>query len=288
MPADIFNENDDNDEITGALPPLPLFAEPAVDTIPTADKWSGTIHSSPTLSREKPALEIDRDIADPITPTDIILTPRQQRVLRYLARRRMRNARIIKRSTHDNALKETSLNTETQPVHLVPEPAPATMTDNQGVTYAPITPVPADEPIASPVPAPAHTIPMPELPEKVPLLPAKDTSPTNPLTSEGHLPSRQAILPGGRAILPPSEVRPLQAQKIRQRRRVLRYFSRKHIRQARVGEYRARRHLWMTIGSTVLKEESSLPGSATALSVLNKSLLSNRSRSALATCFAAT
>ena len=175
MPADIFNENDDNDEITGALPPLPLFAEPAVDTIPTADKWSGTIHSSPTLSREKPALEIDRDIADPITPTDIILTPRQQRVLRYLARRRMRNARIIKRSTHDNALKETSLNTETQPVHLVPEPAPATMTDNQGVTYAPITPVPADEPIAPPVPAPVHTIPMPELPDIVAYLSALES-----------------------------------------------------------------------------------------------------------------
>src|SRR5205807_9015069 len=163
------------------------------------------------------ALEINRDIADPITPTDIILTPRQQRALRYLARRRMRNARIIKRSTHDMALKEASLHAETQPIHLAPEPAPATMTDNQGVTYAPITPVPADEPVVSPVPAPAHTLPMPELPEKVPLLPAKDTSPTMPLTSEGHLPSRQAILPGGRAILPPSEVRPLQAQKIRQR-----------------------------------------------------------------------
>jgi hypothetical protein len=170
------------------------------------------------LSREKPALEINRDIADPITPTDIILTPRQQRALRYLARRRMRNARIIKRSTHDMAVKEASLHAETQPIHLAPEPAPGTMTDNQGVTYAPITPVPADEPVVSPVPAPAHTLPMPELPEKVPLLPAKDTSPTMPLTSEGHLPSRQAILPGGRAILPPSEVRPLQAQKIRQRR----------------------------------------------------------------------
>jgi len=259
MPADIFNNNDDNDEIMGTLPPVPLFAEPTVDTIPTADKWSGTIHSNPPLSREKLALEINRDIADPITPTDIILTPRQQRVLRYLARRRMRNARIIKRSTYDNALKETSLNAETQPVHLdtcppdrVPEPAPGTMTDNQGVTYAPITPVPADEPGESPVPAPDHTLPIPEPPEEVPLLPPQDTAPTMPLIPEDCLSSRRGILPGGLAILPPSEVRPLQAQKIRKRRRVLRYFSRKHIRQARAGEYRARRQLWMAIGSTVL------------------------------------
>src|SRR5438874_1595209 len=98
MPADIFNNNDENDEITGALPPAPLFTEPAVDTIARADKPLGSIHSTPALSREKPALEINRDIADPITPPDIFLTPRQQRVLRYLARRRMRNARIVKRS----------------------------------------------------------------------------------------------------------------------------------------------------------------------------------------------
>src|SRR2546425_5659165 len=139
MPADIFNNNDDNDEIMGTLPPVPLFAEPAVDTIPTADKWSGTIHSSPTLSREKPALEAKGDIADPITPTEIILTPRQQRVLRYLARRRMRNARIIKR--YDNAVEETSLNAETRPAHLAPGPAVGTKTNHQGAAPVPITPL---------------------------------------------------------------------------------------------------------------------------------------------------
>src|SRR5207248_4966618 len=121
-----------------------------------------------------------------------------------------------------------------------------------GVTYAPITPVPADGPIASPVAAPAHTIPIPESPEEDSLLPVVSRLPTMPLTSEGYLSSRQAILPGGLVTLPPSEVRPLQVQKIWQRRRVLRHFSRKHLRQSRSGEYRARLRLWMTIGSTVL------------------------------------
>src|SRR5205085_4946180 len=127
------------------------------------------------LSREKPALEINRDIADPITPPDIFLTPRQQRVLRYLARRRMRNARIIKRSTHDRAVRETSLHAKTQPLRLAPAPTASTMTHNQGVTHAPITPVPAGEPIASSVAASAHTIPIPESPEEDPLLPLVST-----------------------------------------------------------------------------------------------------------------
>ena len=91
------NSNDDNDEITVPLHPTPQFIEPAVAMVATADEALGVIHSSPTPDEKKPALETNRNIADPITPTGIILTPRQQRVLRYLARRRMRNARIIKR-----------------------------------------------------------------------------------------------------------------------------------------------------------------------------------------------
>src|SRR6266516_3244090 len=121
---------------------------------------TATLHPAPTLRRKKPALETNRDIADPITPTEIILTPRQQRVLRYLARRRMRNARIIKR--YDNAVEETSLNAETRPAHLAPGPAVGTKTNHQGAAPVPITPLPANEPIEAPVPAPIHTTPIPE------------------------------------------------------------------------------------------------------------------------------
>src|SRR6266581_4005240 len=133
------NSNDDNDEITVALHATPLFIEPAVAMVATADEALGAIHSSPTPSGKKPALETNRNIADPITPTGIILTPRQQRVLRYLARRRMRNARIIKRPTYDNTAIEA------------PVPAPArTMS----------IPEPVDAP--GELPAPARTTPIPE------------------------------------------------------------------------------------------------------------------------------
>src|SRR6266571_2156146 len=186
MPADIFNNNDDNDEIMGTLPPVPLFAEPTVDTIPTADKWSGTIHSNPPLSREKPALEINRDIADPITPTDIILTPRQQRVLRYLARRRMRNARIIKRSTYDSTAIEAPVPAPTRTTP-IPEPVdapgeaeqslidvPSISTQTLHTTSLPeaiIVPGEAEqlpEEIFLKSTQPLHTPPIPELPGKVP------------------------------------------------------------------------------------------------------------------------
>ena len=69
--------------------PTSPFIEPGVESTAMADEALDT-----------PSLEANnRSTADPITPSDITLTPRQQRVLRYLARRGMRNARIIKRPT---------------------------------------------------------------------------------------------------------------------------------------------------------------------------------------------
>jgi len=51
----------------------------------------------------------------------------------------------------------------------------------------------------------------------------------------------------------PSTVSPRErAKKIRQRRKILRHFSRKHLRKARATEHRARHRLWLTIGSTVM------------------------------------
>src|SRR5580700_4205799 len=56
---------------------------------------------------EEPSMSDDENSATSNTeesPTleDLQLTARQQRVLHYLARRRMRNARIVKRSPHEN------------------------------------------------------------------------------------------------------------------------------------------------------------------------------------------
>ena len=67
--------------------------------------------SNPTLSPETPSMTDGQNTAqvNPTTPTDSTHTPRQQRVLRYLARRGMRNARITKRQTYAD-LMETRYN----------------------------------------------------------------------------------------------------------------------------------------------------------------------------------
>src|SRR3989440_11749019 len=128
------NSNDDNDEITVALHPTPQFIEPAVAMVSTADEALGAIHSSPTPGEKKPALETNRNIVDPITPTGIILTPRQQRVLSYLARRRMRNARIIKRPTYDNTAIEAPV---PAPARTTPIPEPVDAPAEQSLIDVP-------------------------------------------------------------------------------------------------------------------------------------------------------
>src|SRR2546421_19051 len=180
------NSNDDNDEITVALHPTPLFIEPAVALVATADEALDAIHSRPTPGEKKPALEADRNIADPITPAGIILTPRQQRVLRYLARRRMRNARIIKRPTYDNTAIEAPV---PAPAHTTPIPEPVdalgeaeqSLIDVPSISTQTLHTTSLPEAIIVPGEAkqlpeevfltstqPLHTLPVPELPGKVP------------------------------------------------------------------------------------------------------------------------
>src|SRR5438876_7716954 len=156
------NSNDDNDQITA------------------------TLHPAPTPSRKKPALEAKGDIVDPITPTGIILTPRQRRVLRYLARRRMRNARIIKRPTYDNTAIEAPVPAPTRTTP-IPEPVdapgeaeqslidvPSISTQTLHTTSLPeaiIVPGEAEqlpEEVFLTSTQPLHTPPIPELPGKVP------------------------------------------------------------------------------------------------------------------------
>src|ERR1700676_4658873 len=59
-----------------------------------------TVLQNPPSPLDLQVEELDSNPAlDPTTPTDIRLTDRQQRVLHYLARRRMRNPRITPRPT---------------------------------------------------------------------------------------------------------------------------------------------------------------------------------------------
>ncbi len=139
---------------------------------------------------------------EPTTP-NIQLTPRQQRVFRYLARRRMRHARIVRRSTNDE------------------EPEYPTLTNN----------------IQS-IPSVDKTMPFPALP-------ATPVPPSSARTSP-------ALPEVGKIPTPPRKLSPPDPHARFRHRRRLRHFSRKHIRQARAHEYRARRKLWLTIGSVVM------------------------------------
>ena len=169
---------------------------------------------------------------DPTTPTDISLTARQQRVLHYLARRRMRNPRITPRPTP------------------IPSPTP-----NPTPIPEPMAEVAVKEVvIASPTPEaivvgsnPIH---------KRQAVKAQDehsslarTSPTAAPVARFTGTLNRAIAP----VSPPSTVSPRQrAKKVRHRRIVLRHLSRKHLRQARAITARASRRLWLTIGSIVM------------------------------------
>ncbi|HLQ30561.1 MAG TPA: hypothetical protein VK140_15115, partial [Ktedonobacteraceae bacterium] len=150
MPADphISNtHNDDENEITGKLPPTPILmdepspsdgetqlAASAISTDDTANFLEST-QAEPTEIEEQQEevaegragaevelAEVEDLVAassspleDPLTPKDIKLTARQQRVLHYLARRRMRNARITTRRPTSGDLATTAPDEETQP-----------------------------------------------------------------------------------------------------------------------------------------------------------------------------
>ena len=180
---------------------------------------------------------------DPVTPTDVMLTPRQQRVLHYLARRRMRNAHISKRATPTTptTVSHSDSNFDPQAAPLLTPTGPDASQDNRQapkkpISITPITPVPPVSPISSALPTPGK------------------------VQHEAAL-NKRAILPQDERAAstfvnpasPPVTVSPRKrAAKIRHRRIVLRHLSRKHLRKARVIEQRARHRLWLTICSTVL------------------------------------
>ncbi len=91
MPADlpISGNNDNTGETVG---------------IPGSGSDPVAMHTTPVVADEE-----NNATSDPDTQTGIILSPRQQRALNYLARRHMRNANIAKRQTYADML-ETRYN----------------------------------------------------------------------------------------------------------------------------------------------------------------------------------
>src|SRR5439155_8291627 len=113
MPADppISNNNNQNTDETTDLP------------------GSNSVNISETPSTAKGDNNPD---SDSTTSTDITLTLRQQRALAYLARRRMRKARITKRQTYADIIEATH-NNDNEPT---PDPHETTTTPRRTMVGA--------------------------------------------------------------------------------------------------------------------------------------------------------
>ncbi|MFL5694966.1 MAG: transglycosylase domain-containing protein [Ktedonobacteraceae bacterium] len=185
-----------------------------------SDEANGQLHSQPASTGERRTGGVKRTTSDPITP-DIQLTPRQQRVLTYLGRRRMRNAHISKRISLDDKAEA-----------IAPDDDGAAIAGDQAISTSPLIPL-------EPQPLPQKEQHTREIQSQVEHLEIPSARIQTPVTA------RTLALP----VLPISSVK---TQKVWRRRKQLRYLTRKHLRIARKSEDRARIRLWLTIGSTFL------------------------------------
>ena len=200
--------------------------------------------------------------SDSTTSTDITLTPRQQRVLAYLARRRMRSARITKRQTYADII-ETTHNNDGEPTPDSHTPIPTT---NETLDlHEKDNDASSDHGRGDPLRSPSLTPLSPE-PLHSPwnsgltrdILKRQKSNESAQTLHGTPIPVTNVAVPPiiGRnvATLLPTRPKPpeIATEKRWGRRKVLRHLSRKHLRAARASEYRARRSLWTTIGIIAL------------------------------------
>jgi membrane peptidoglycan carboxypeptidase len=219
--------NTDGDETKPRLQVLSSAIEvPTQEKSPDhSNEASGQLHSQPASTEETQTREVKRTTSDPITP-DIQLTTRQQRVLKYLGRRRMRNARISKRMQLDDE-------------------AEATAPDDDGAA------IPGDQAIST----------SPLMPREPQFLPQEEQHPREIQSKVGHLEISSARIQAPVQAVPVIErpvalpalpISSVKARRVWRKRKQLHYLTRKHLRIARKKEDRARRRLWLTIASTFL------------------------------------
>src|SRR6266699_3899248 len=180
---------------------------------------------------------------------DIILTPRQRRTLNYLARRRMRHARIIKRQV----LASRTLTTDTPPttaivLGTIPESGPSITIVSSPSLETSSTEISLEMPIVDTPPAvsiasrrqPAR----PTQQERASIL--RSLPPMPPLPPR----SPHKALPANRpeiTTIVPRPYPPTRSHTRARRQKLLRHLSRKHLRRARASDRRARLRLWTTI-----------------------------------------
>src|SRR5258708_611913 len=208
----------DDDETKSKLQGLSSAIEISTQEKPLdhSNEVSRHLDPQPVSTEETRTGRVKRTTLDPITP-DIQLTPRQQRVLAYLSRRRMRNARNRKGMWRDDD--------------------GATIPGDQGISTSqliPLKPLPPEEQHPREMQSKVANLEIPSVHNQAPVQTALVTE-------------RPVALP---AL--PLTTSSAQAQKVWRRRKQLRYLTRKHLRIARKSEDRARRRLWLTIGSIFL------------------------------------
>ena len=120
----IANNNDNTPETPSTSNETNMYGQGL--PLPCAPPALSRPHETPSMANED-----NNATLDPTTPTDFTLTSRQQRVLNYLARRRMRSARITKRQTYADLLETQHNNDKPVPDPLTPAPTTPESSANQ-------------------------------------------------------------------------------------------------------------------------------------------------------------
>ncbi|HVB21920.1 MAG TPA: transglycosylase domain-containing protein [Ktedonobacteraceae bacterium] len=195
-------------------------------------------------------LKDEAERKDPLTP-DIQLTPRQQRVLHYLARRRRRKVAVTQRTRPDDIV-DSSSDMRTTAITPAPEanggmveaiPAEQGAIPNSNDSVTTITPTPPNVPNVPNVPR--------HLP-KVRANPSDVPARRSPVmgagigirTSTGTTIIAQRVSHNG--------FRKRTSQQIWRRKKVLRHLSRKFIHRTHREEQRQQKRLWLTIACSLL------------------------------------
>lgn len=176
-------------------------------------------HNDEPVEQEREIVTDPGAGSDALTPETIALTPRQQRVLRYLARRHMRHARVVPRShSYDDDSDETEV-VDLGTLDTVPL-AKGAVVEGSLAASAPIIAV---------------------IPSK-PLVKVQREAPPAALPPLPPMPTRAAL-----------DYAPRDDSRLRYRRKLwLRHYSRKQMRLARTHERRSRRHMWLSLALTAL------------------------------------
>lgn len=182
---------------------------------------------------------------DPVTP-DIQLTPRQQRVLHYLARRRMRNVAVTPRTQPEEAADNTDEMPLPASMKLTPTPV-----SNAQIIEAILTEQSENSTIIDSVPIITST--PPSMPVHLPKVRAAPFSvPIRRTPGTGVSTNTGVGTTAPVQSVSPNRILKRTPQQLWRRKKVLRHLSRKFIHRTHREEQRKQQRLWLTIACGLL------------------------------------